>query len=48
MIMKNRRKFGRTLPIEVSYDELTEDIEENRLIKAANYMLKRVIPIWNN
>ncbi len=30
-----RRHYGRTLPVEVRYDEFTEDILENRLIKAA-------------
>jgi 5-methylcytosine-specific restriction enzyme subunit McrC len=26
-------------PVEVSYDEFTEDVEENRLVKAAAYAL---------
>ncbi|MDQ3638972.1 MAG: McrC family protein [Actinomycetota bacterium] len=30
-----RERFGATPPAEVTYDEFTEDIEENRLIKAA-------------
>lgn len=30
-----RRRFGAASPAEVTYDEFTEDIEENRLIKAA-------------
>lgn len=30
-----RFRFGRVPPIEVRYDDFTEDIEENRLIKAA-------------
>ena len=30
-----RRRFGLPLPVEVTFDEYTEDIEENRLIKAA-------------
>ena len=34
-----RRRFGVPLPIEVSFDEFTEDIEENRLVKAALHRL---------
>jgi hypothetical protein len=30
-----RKRFGAASPAEVTYDEFTEDIEENRLIKAA-------------
>jgi 5-methylcytosine-specific restriction enzyme subunit McrC len=30
-----RRRFGLALPIEVSYDEFTEDIELNRILRAA-------------
>ena len=30
-----RRRFGLPLPIEVTYDEFTDDIVENRLVKAA-------------
>ena len=30
-----RRRFGIALPVEVRYDEFTDDIEENRLVKAA-------------
>ena len=30
-----RRRYARSLPVEVRYDEFTEDILENRLIKAA-------------
>ncbi len=30
-----RRRFGVPLPVEVRYDELTDDILENRLVKAA-------------
>ena len=30
-----RRRYGRTLPVEVRYDEFTDDVLENRLIKAA-------------
>ena len=33
------RRFGIPLPVEVSYDEFTEDIEENRLLKTALYRL---------
>ncbi len=37
-----RRRFGRTPPVEVRYDEFTEDIEENRLLKAAIARLRRL------
>ena len=30
-----RRRFGIAVPVEVSYDEFTDDIMENRLVKAA-------------
>jgi 5-methylcytosine-specific restriction enzyme subunit McrC len=30
-----RERFGRVPPVEVRYDDFTEDIEENRLLKAA-------------
>ena len=30
-----RRRFGRPLPVEVRYDDFTDDIMENRLVKAA-------------
>lgn len=30
-----RERFGLALPIEVSYDDFTEDIEENRVLRAA-------------
>ena len=30
-----RRRFGIAVPVEVSYDEFTDDIVENRLVKAA-------------
>ena len=30
-----RRRFGIPLPVEVRYDEFTDDIVENRLVKAA-------------
>jgi 5-methylcytosine-specific restriction enzyme subunit McrC len=35
-------RFGRFPPVEVRYDEYTEDIEENRLIKAALVRLGRM------
>ena len=34
-----RRRFGVPLPIEVRYDEFTDDILENRLVKAAVFRL---------
>ncbi len=34
-----KRRFGVPLPIEVVFDEFTEDIEENRLVKAALHRL---------
>ncbi len=34
-----RKRFGASPPAEVTYDEFTEDIEENRLLKAALYRL---------
>ena len=34
-----RRRFGVPLPVEVRYDEFTDDILENRLVKAAAYRL---------
>jgi 5-methylcytosine-specific restriction enzyme subunit McrC len=37
-----RRRYGRYPPIEVRYDEFTEDIEENRLLKAAISRLSRL------
>ena len=33
------RRFGIPLPLEVAYDEFTEDIEENRLLKTALHRL---------
>ena len=39
-------RFGQTLPVEVAYDDYTEDIEENRLLKAAIQTLWRM-PIGN-
>ncbi len=37
-----RRRFGVPLPVEVRYDEFTDDIPENRLVKAAAYRLGRM------
>jgi 5-methylcytosine-specific restriction enzyme subunit McrC len=37
-----RRRYGRTPPVEVIYDEFTEDIAENRLLKAAVHRLRRL------
>lgn len=37
-----RRRYGLLLPVEISYDEFTEDILENRLIKAAIGRLRRM------
>ena len=37
-----RRRFGIPLPVEVQYDEFTDDILENRLVKAAVYRLGRM------
>ena len=37
-----RRRFDIPLPVEVTFDEFTEDIEENRLLKAALYRLARL------
>ena len=36
------RHFGIAPPVEVTYDEFTDDIEENRLIKAALHCLERM------
>ena len=36
------RRHGVPLPLEVAYDEFTEDIEENRLLKTALYRLSRL------
>ncbi len=36
------RRFGIPLPLEVAFDEFTEDIEENRLLKTALYRLSRL------
>ena len=33
------RRYGLSLPIEVAYDEYTEDIEQNRLLKTAIHQL---------
>lgn len=37
-----QRRFNRPLPVEVRYDEFTDDILDNRLIKAAVYRLRRM------
>ena len=37
-----KRRFGVPLPIEVAFDEFTENIEENRLLKAALHRLARL------
>ena len=37
-----RRRFGIAVPVEVRYDEFTEDILTNRLVKAAVYRLGRM------
>ena len=37
-----RRRFGIAVPVEVRYDEFTEDILANRLVKAAVYRLGRM------
>ena len=37
-----RQRFGIPLPIEVRYDEFTDDINENRLVKAAAMRLRRM------
>ena len=36
------RRFGQALPVEVAYDDYTEDIEENRLLKTAIQVLWRM------
>ena len=36
------RRFGVLLPLEVAFDEFTEDIEENRLLKTALYRLSHL------
>ena len=40
-----RRRFGLPLPVEVRYDEFTDDILPNRLVKAANRLLRRAGPL---
>ena len=35
-------RFGLPLPVEVTYDDFTEDIEENRLLKTAIHLLWRM------
>jgi 5-methylcytosine-specific restriction enzyme subunit McrC len=37
-----RSRFGRLPPVEVAYDDFTEDIDENRLIRAALHQLHRL------
>ena len=37
-----RRRFDIPLPIEISFDDFTEDIEENRLLKTALHLLGRL------
>jgi len=37
-----RQRFGTVPPIEVSYDDFTEDIEPNRLLRAAVHRLMRL------
>ena len=37
-----RQRFGIPLPIEVRYDEFTDDITENQLVKAATFRLGRM------
>jgi 5-methylcytosine-specific restriction enzyme subunit McrC len=39
-----RKRFGIPLPVEVRFDEFTEDILENRLLKAALRLLRRRSP----
>ena len=36
------RRFGWPLPVEVSHDDFTEDIEENRLLKTAIHLLGKM------
>ena len=36
------RRYGLPLPIEVAYDEYTEDIEQNRLLKSAVHRLSHI------
>ena len=38
-----RQRFGIPLPIEVRYDEFTDDITENQLVKAATFRLGRML-----
>ncbi len=37
-----RRRFGSPLPIEVTYDDFTDDIPLNQLVKAAAFRLRRM------
>ena len=40
-----RRRFGLPMPVEVRYDDFTDDILSNRLVKAANRLLRRTGPL---
>lgn len=37
-----RRRFATSAPVEVSYDDFTDDIDENRILKAALRQLRRL------
>ncbi len=41
------RRFGQMLPLAVTYDEFSEDILDNRLLKAAHHALSR-LPLRNS
>ena len=41
-----RRRFGLPLPVEVRYDEFTDDVLPNRLVKAAVHGLSRMRLLW--
>ncbi|MEV4439368.1 restriction endonuclease [Streptomyces sp. NPDC049577] len=43
-----RRRFGATLPMEVTYDEFTTDIAENRILRAAVERLLRLPGVPQN
>lgn len=43
-----RRRFGATFPVEVTYDEFTTDIAENRILRAAVERLLRLPGVPNN
>jgi 5-methylcytosine-specific restriction enzyme subunit McrC len=38
-----RRRHGMVIPVEVRFDEFTNDIDENRLIKAALFSLRKLV-----